>query len=81
MTADALNRDVIDLVLSDAAAVYARIGDLDRVSLLRLSDLFGANLLQSAFDAVESGAVKRLVAANSKRTVVQGPDIYLPSKK
>ena len=74
MTADPLNREVIDLALSDASDVYDQTGGLDRVTLLGLSDLFGANLLQSAFDVIESGAVKRLVAANSKRTVIQGPE-------
>ena len=81
MTADPLNREVIDLALSNASDVYDQTGGLDRMTLLQLSDLFGANLLQSAFNIVESGTIKRLVAANSKRTVVQGPDIYLPSKK
>ena len=77
MTADPLNREVFDEALADAAAVYAQTEDLDRDSLLRLSELFGANLLQSALDIVDSCAVKRLVAANSKRTVWQGLDSYL----
>ena len=77
MAADPLNRKVIDLALADATDVYDRTGDLDRVTLLRLSELFGANLLQSAFETVASGAVKRLVAANSKRTVVQARDFHL----
>ena len=74
MTADSMNREIIDLALSDAARVYALTEDLDRETLLRLTELFGENLLYSAFRIVQKGFVKRLVAKNSRRTVTQGPN-------
>ena len=74
MTADPMNREIIDLALSDAARVYALTEDLDRDALLRLTGLFGENILYSAFHIVEKGAVKRLEAKTSRRTVTQGPN-------
>lgn len=71
MTADPMNREIIDLALSDAARVYALTEDLDRHALLRLTEVFGDNLLYSAFRIVQKGFVKRLVAKNSRRTVTQ----------
>ena len=74
MTADPMNREIIDVGLSDAARVYALTEDLDRDALLRLTELFGENLLYSAFRIVQKGFVKRLVAKDSRRTVTQGPN-------
>ena len=74
MTADPMNREIIDVALSDAARVYALTEDLDRDALLRLTELFGENLLYSAFRIVQKGFVKRLVAKDSRRTVTQGPN-------
>ena len=68
---DPLSREAVSLALSGAAAAYARAGDLDRATLLRLAEVFGERLLGAAFEVVESGAVRRLVAKDSRRTVIQ----------
>ncbi len=61
----------LDQVLSDASAVYASTQSLDRATLLRLSDAFGAQLLSSALEILDapSAEITRMVAGDTRRTV------------